>query len=64
MKIIILNENVEFIPENDVDVYNLAKINFNKCSIEFSPDNKMTKLNVNVNDLLNKLFENKNNLYD
>jgi hypothetical protein len=64
MKITILNDNLEFIPENDIDVYNLAKINFNECLIEFSPDNKMIKLNVTVNNLLDKLFENKNNLYD
>ena len=64
MKITIVNENVEFIPENDVDVYDLAKTSFKKSITEFSPDKKMIKVSVNVDDFLIKIFENKNNLYE
>lgn len=63
MKMNILNENIDFIPENDSDVYDLGRNEFSKSICEFSPENKLIKITVNVKFVLDKLFKNKNNLY-
>jgi len=63
MKVINNSDNIEFIPENDLDVFNLGQINFKDYNCEFSKENKMIKLSTTIDSLLTKLFENKDNLY-
>jgi predicted house-cleaning NTP pyrophosphatase (Maf/HAM1 superfamily) len=64
MKIRIIKNDVEFTPENDLDVYNLSKLGFHTCSCLFSPEKKMINLTVHTDVLLEKLFEDKIKMYN